>query len=258
MSLKRLGKLIQTANTKQAPEKLFLNAYNDVVVKGRENRPPSNRYKPSSLGGCLRNIYFQRITAPTDKAETLEPELVEMGENGTDRHERIQEKVMRMKELGHDVEWIDVEEFLKRRPVEGTKVVQRVGPEVKLYNETYNISLMCDGIVKIEGVYYVLEIKTEISFKWQGRGEPDEKHRTQAATYSLVLNIPRVLFFYENRDILKKKPYIIEIGQEEIAERVLNTIETVEEAILTQTVPPKTDKPSECKWCNFKEECKRW
>lgn len=258
MSLGNLAKLINAANEKKSPEKVFMDAYNSTLIALDEPRKPSKFYKPSSIGGCPRNVYFQRIGTEQDKNSGVSPEIMEMGHSGTDRHERIQKVVMNMRKHGFDIDWIPLDKFLESRPVEGTKVVSKVGAEYKLFNEKYQLSLMCDGVIKLESVYYILEIKTEVSFKWQGRCEVSVTHIPQACSYALVLGIPRILFLYENRDMLKKKPFVIEVTPKQIQETVLDPIIFIEKHIMDGVIPDKTDSPNLCKYCRYTEECKKW
>jgi CRISPR/Cas system-associated exonuclease Cas4 (RecB family) len=257
---KNLAKLIQNAQQNQSPEDAFLQALNSAISKYSKlnDKPPSQSYKPSMLGGCLREIYFTVTGAPEDDV-LPDPNLVGMGESGTDRHLRLQTVISEMKKMGFkDVEWIDVEEFLKFHPVEGTEVVERKGMEVKLRNTIFNMSFMCDGIIKFRGVYYVLEIKTETSFKWQPRTGPEPKAVVQASSYSLCLGVNKVMFVYENRDVCSKKVYIHQVSEIEKYDLVVHKIEECNTYVETDTVPPKSDNKNDCRYCDYKQECKKY
>lgn len=261
MSLKNLAKLVkQATKVNMTPAKEFENFLNQAIVMNeRKNvRPPSKTYKPSSLGGCIRKVYFEVTGAPIDTYNEVDPSFVGICESGTDRHERIQNAVMSMKELGMNCEWIDVEEYLKLYPQEGTVVVQRVGNEVKLRNTIHNMSFLCDGIIKFGGKYYILEIKTEFSMQWQSRKDAAPMHKVQAASYSLCLGIDDVIFVYEQRDFCKKQYYHVPITKLDRKEKVLDVIESVESHRENETVPEKTEITSQCNYCMFKEECKKW
>jgi hypothetical protein len=104
-----------------------------------------------------------------------------------------------MKDSGMDVEWVDVEEYVKSHNLTDLEIRAKTGTETKLYNKKYNMSFMCDGIVKYKGKYYVIEIKTEISSKFFSREGVDSKHYNQARAYSLNFDIPDVIFIYIRR-----------------------------------------------------------
>lgn len=257
-SLKRLAKLVKNLTEQKEPHDDFLFMLNDTISRSQERRKPSQTFKPSSLGGCHRRIYFEIIGAPIDEGAPEDASMVGIGESGTARHEALQAYVQKMKDMGHDCEWIDVEEFLQRRPVQGSRVVSKRGNETKVFNDILNLSFMCDGIIKLRGVYYVLEIKTETSFKYQGRTQPAEKHFYQASCYSVGLGVDRVIFLYENRDVCTKKAFYVEVTDEMKHDKVVHVIETVNSYKDRGEVPPMTTVKSECKYCPFQGECKKY
>jgi CRISPR/Cas system-associated exonuclease Cas4 (RecB family) len=206
----------------------------------------------------MRMNYFQVVGHKVDKANRTEPNMIGIQESGTDRHERIQKYVTKAKSFGYDMEWIDVEEFLKIRPVKGTRIVERKGMETKLFNEVLELSFMCDGIIKLNGKYYILEIKTETSFKWQGRTQPDPKHVVQATSYSLALGIDFIMFLYENRDNCAKKPFVLVVNDNDRFERVIHYIETCNSYRDRKEVPPMSTNKKDCTYCKFTEECKKY
>lgn len=257
MSLKNLAKLINNTVKEKTVEQEFLFQLNETISRlDAENpRKPSQTYKPSSLGGCMRNMYYQVIGAEQDPNKKRDASGVGITEAGSDRHERIQKAVAEMKRLGYDFEWIDVAEYLKQWPQQGTEVVQKQGMETKLKNTILNMSFLCDGIVKFKGKYYVLEIKTEASFKWNGRAEVVEQHKYQASAYSTCLGIDGVIFIYENRDFCSKKSFMYEVTDQDKEERVIHRIATCDSYVERKIVPPMTTIQSLCKYCNYKERC---
>jgi CRISPR/Cas system-associated exonuclease Cas4 (RecB family) len=258
MSLARLAKLIAKANEEKRPEQDFLHMLEEATSRLAEQRQPSKSYKPSSLGTCMRLNYFQVTGAPIDTAAPQSASLAGINQSGSARHEAVQETISKMKQLGYDCEWIDVEQYLKRRPQVGTKVVSKKGHETKVFNSVLNMSFMCDGIIKLRGVYYIFEFKTETSFKYQVRNAPEPKHVVQAAAYGLGLGVDRVMFVYENRDVCAKKAYVIELTEQDKVDKVIHYIETCNSHIERGIVPPKTDNPKDCKYCQWQQECKKY
>jgi CRISPR/Cas system-associated exonuclease Cas4 (RecB family) len=257
MALGGLAKMINKATKQMTPAEKFLYELNQTIVRGNEKRTPSKSFKPSSLGKCLRLNYFQIIGAEID-GKTDNSEGIGITESGTDRHERLQKWVARMREIGYNCDYLDVEQFLKVHPVAGTRVVSKHGMETKCFNDTFNISFLCDGIIKFDDVYYILEIKTEASFKWQGQVQPFEDHIVQATTYSVCLGINKILFLYEERDLCRKKSFIVEVSDDMKESLVIGRIETVNNHIALNTVPPRTDNQKDCTYCDYKKECGKW
>ena len=259
MSLKNLAKLISNATKELTPEQEFLNALNEAIVKEevKTRRQPTKSFKPSSIAGCHRMMYFTLIGAPIDKNFDADPQFIGMGQSGTARHEYLQTTISQMKENGFDVEWIEIEDYLKIRPQKGLEIISKQGLETKLFSRKYNLRFLCDGIIKVNGVYFILEIKTEVSFKWQSRTEADRKHIPQASSYSLCLGINRVLFLYENRDLCSKKAFIVEVSDDD-RKGVVKTIRKVNNSKRLKQVPPKSEDKYDCRFCDFKDECKKW
>lgn len=257
--LKNLSKLVQNVVKNQEPQDKFLYELDETmsVLDLRERKAPSMTYKPSSLGGCKRNMYFQVTGAEQDKIKKNSG-LIGICESGTSRHEILQTWVSRMYECGFNCEWVDVETYLEEHPVTGTIVREKSGMETKCYNKVLNISFLCDGIIKFDGEYYILEIKTEDNFKNQKRLVPEKKHMVQATAYSVCLGIDKVIFLYENRNYCTRKSYLVNVTDDMKNDLVVSEIEEVQSYVDRGQVPPKTEEKKNCTYCNYKEECKKW
>lgn len=255
--LKNIHRLIMEA-TKQVPISESFVADLKVAIEKRDSvnsRIPSKSYKPSSMK-CIRNMYFQIVGADVD-TEPVNSCLIGICESGTDRHERIQSAVCAMKDFGIDCEYINVADFVKEHNLVDLEIKEQKGFETKLFNKRYNISFMCDGIIKYKGKYYILEIKTESIYKWQSRNEVAEEHISQGTAYSLSFGIDEVLFLYESRDTCDKKAFILEITPE-MKMDLVSKIEECDQYVSKLTVPPKPqDLPRKvCAYCGYKTQCK--
>ena len=208
-SLKNICRLIESVQEELPLEQAFLGDLKRSIelTNKAEGRPPSLTYKPSSMN-CIRNMYYQVTGQEQDDGETPYT-LVGICNSGSDIHERIQGYVARMKDNDIDCEYVDVGEYVKSRGLEDIEVVSKQGMETKLYHKKYNVSFLCDGIIRYRGKYYILELKTESAYKWQGRKGVDPKHYNQGTAYSMMLEIPQVVFIYINRDILDMKAFML-------------------------------------------------
>ena len=96
-----LDNLIKEFSSPRAFECKFLELYNKTLLTCKENQPyPSAYTRPSSLGKCARNIFFERTHAPKDEVNLKDPWVynsVGILESGTDRHERIQNVLRKYK-----------------------------------------------------------------------------------------------------------------------------------------------------------------
>lgn len=250
--------VLKLASTEELPvEQQFLNDLKaSIEIQDEKNaRKPSQTYKPSSMH-CIRNMYFQ-ITGAEGKGERASSELVGICENGTDRHERIQQAVMHMKDSKMDCEYVDVGDYVISHKLDYLDIVSKQGNETKLYHKNLNMSFLCDGIIRYKQHYYILEIKTEISNKWWDRKDVSPDHLLQGTAYSEAFNIPQVIFLYENRDNCAKKTFMLTVTQE-MRESLVNKIKECDMYVAKKECPPKPEDISKkaCAYCGYSELCK--
>lgn len=257
VSTKNIHRLLQDVKREVPPYRMFLSDFNMTLekIEEEERKEPSQAYKPSSLH-CIRNMYFQLIGEPVEK-DRADACLIGMAQSGTARHMYIQEVVCRMKEFGIDCEYIDVETYIKEHDIKYLEVIAKKDYETKLRHTILNIRFLADGIIRYRGEYYILEIKTEISNKWQNRYDVDENHIPQGTCYSLCFGINRVMFVYENRDTTDKKVFLLEVT-DDMKFDVVSKIEQCDQYVMLKVVPPlpKLDEKY-CKYCAYKNACIR-
>ncbi len=169
-------------------------------------------------------------------------------ECGEDRHARIQAF------LSQTPYWVDIEEYIKKKNLD-LEVQERQGYEVLLYSPKYHARFRLDGMLLIDGVYYVLEIKTERQIANDQRQEPAEKHLKQGFSYALMLETDWIMWVYEGRDYLSQKPIPQRVTKEEkaaISEYLLDIVQY-------KDTPEKlsVDKKS-CGSCEYKTYCRAY
>ncbi len=257
-SFKNICRLLDSVNEDTAPEQSFLADLKRSIelTNARESREPSKTYKPSSMT-CIRNMYYQVTGHKQDEGYTPYT-LVGICNAGTDIHERVQKYVADMKNNDIDCEYINVADYVKEQGLDYLEVVEQKGMETKLFNKTLNMSFLCDGIIRYRGKYYILEIKTESTYKFQNRQGVDPKHYAQGTAYSLVFKIDGVIFLYISRDILDMKTFMFE-PTDEMRGELVNRILECDNFVQAGKVPPKpTDVPkSSCEYCNFRLSCRQ-
>ena len=256
-SLKNLCRLIDDANNESPIEQQFLgDLKRSIEMTARaESREPSKTYKPSSMT-CIRNMYYQVTGVPQDEGFTPYT-LVGICNSGTDIHERTQKYVDLMRANGIDCDYVNVADYVRERNLDNIEIVSQQGMETKLYHKTYNMSFLCDGIIRYKGKYYILELKTESAYKWQVRKGVDPKHYAQGTAYSVAFGIDQVIFVYINRDILDMKAFMFEPTQDmknDLVGKILNCDSYVSE----HKLPPKPDDvpKSVCEFCSYRISCR--
>ena len=257
-SFKNICRLIDCAKEEVAPEQAFLGDLKRSIemTNSKNSRAPSKTYKPSSMT-CIRNMWYQVTGQPQDEGYTPYS-LVGICNAGTDIHERTQKYVDDMKNNGFDCEYINVADYVRQRNLDYLEIVEQKGMETKLYHKTLNISFLCDGIIKYKNKYYILELKTESSYKWQGRKGVDPKHYAQGTAYSVAFKIDQVIFVYINRDILDMKSFIFEPTQE-MKDELVNKILECDNYVKENKLPPIPENvpKSSCEYCSWKITCRQ-
>ena len=247
-SLSRVAKLVASGNS-ELPQNVFANKLKKFIENSQREYKPSTYYKPSGVGGCIRKMYFERIGKPLqDKANF---NLIAMGEAGTQRHEVLQQYMVDLAKEDDYFEWLDVADYLEKNPVEGTTVDTKFKKndfETKCKNELLQLSFLCDGLVKIDGKVYIMEIKTETMFKYSKHDEPFEAHKMQATCYALALGVEDVIFLYENRDNFEKKAYAYHVS-EAMKKQVVDKLAECEAYVEKHEAPQIFCSDNYCPYC---------
>lgn len=254
-SLKNVARLLNVTN-ETSPEKSFLaDLKRSIELTDEKYRKAGSRtYKPSGMK-CLRAMYYGIKGTEPDKEDSNYC-MVGICNSGTDIHVRIQTAISQMKSNGIDCEYVNVGDFVKSRNLDYLDVKSQNGMETKLYHKELNMSFLCDGIIKYNGHYYILELKTESLYKWGGRKDVNPEHHNQGIAYSLALGLPEVMFVYINRDNLDMKSYIFKVT-DDMKQGLANKIMTCNDFVEKDTVPPipaDFDK-NLCRWCGYKKTC---
>ena len=257
-SLRNVCRLIEVAKETLPPEQDFLQDLKRSIemTADKDQRLPSKTYKPSGMN-CIRQSYYQLVGVQPDESSSSYSG-VGICNSGTDIHIRIQTAVDQMKENGMDCEYIDVAEFVKQRQLDYLNIVSKNGMETKLYHTKLNMSFMCDGIIKYKGHYYILELKTESSFKFINRKDVDKSHYHQGTAYSIAFGIPEVLFVYINRDVLDMKAFMF-VPTDEMKQELIGYIEECDGYVARHIAPPKPEDVAKksCSYCSYKTQCKK-
>lgn len=257
MGLSALMKVAQGKNAANVSfEDAFLKGYEEAAAKIEEEtrqEVPTDYFRPSSMYGCERMLYFMRSGEVQDE-QAPDINLIEICDSGTDRHLRIQRIVERM----DGVKPLDLEEVVKEAQQKGINT-EFVGwnedhTEARCKNVDMSIYFQPDGVLNFMGKDVILEIKTESTYQHSKRYEPKLDHKYQATCYGMGLGIDYVLFFYEDRNFCGKKPYLWKIT-DEMKEEVLGKIRRVNNYLAHKEVPPAN--PEKCTYCRYKAACRK-
>ena len=262
-SLKNIVNLVDALKEDLPVEQSFLNDLTRSIelTDEKNSRPGSKAYKPSGMN-CIRQSYYVLTGAQADE-HSSNSTIVGICESGSDRHERIQQAVLDMKANDMDCEYINVADFVRQRGLdEYLDIVKepdfsKQEYETKLYHKSLNMSFLCDGIIRYQGKYFILELKTESAYKFISRKGVDEKHYNQGISYSIAFGLDEVIFVYISRDVLDMKAYLFKPTAEQ-KQDLLGRISTCDTYVNQGKIPPKPDNagPKLCSYCAYKTRCK--
>ena len=207
----------------------------------------ASRYiSPSGLG-CQVACAWKLTGAPTTpQKESFQSRG--FAEAGEDRHKRIQEFLSKMPY------WDDVEQYVKEKKL-NLEIVRRDGYEVLLYSPEFSARFKCDGMLFIDGYYYVLEIKTERQEANSSRVGPDEKHQKQGIAYTRIMDTERIMWVYEGRNYLEQKPFVQIVSKEQKAA----IAKYMKDIVRYKDTPEKLQRDEKgCATCNYKNYCKMY
>lgn len=257
-SLKNVIRLIDGAKETLMPEQKFLNDLKRSIEldADKEIRLPSKTYKPSGMN-CIRQSYYQITGVEPDESKSNYT-MVGICNSGTDTHVRVQKAVIGMKDNNMNCEFISVPEFIEQRNLDYLKIVSNTPTETKLYHNKYNMSFMCDGIIKYDNHYYILEFKTESSYKFINRKDVDKSHYHQGVAYALAFGLSEVLFVYINRDIFDMKAFMFNVT-DEMKQDLIGYIEECDGYVKRLIAPPKPEnlEKKTCQYCMYKTQCRK-
>ena len=256
-SLSKVLDIIENASSEAPIEKRFINdlTYSIEQTANKGTHKPSKAFKPSSIGGCERNLYYQLCGAEQNKTNNSSYSNVGILESGTDRHIRLQEAICEMKNNGIDCEYVDVADFIKQHGLDYLEVKEKSGMETKCFWKEIPLSFLTDGIVRYNGQYYILEIKTMNSKKFFESKDVRQEHIAQGVCYSLAFKLNKVLYLYENRETLDKKAFILEVT-DGMRKGLLNKTERVKECVKNHIPPEINPNNHMCAYCSYSELCK--
>ena len=222
-------------------------------IQEESARPKSRTFAPSSLR-CRRKSWFRIRGSQPDSLPNPDLTLDFTAKLGTYIHTLIQEKLS--KALVED--WIPVKQYLAENPIPYTYSIKESGYETQICIENPPLKFACDGIIRLNGKLYLLEIKTSEYSSWDSLVEAKPHHMDQIKAYSTILNIPNVLTLYVDRQYggLKSFEYAISIGE---MNEILNIFEYVSDCAEKNLAPerlPESDYM--CRNCEYSKKCREW
>ena len=254
--MKDLVKIYNKRKNSKTLEERFMSDLSiscNKIQKKYETKKATKSLKPSQLGGCMRKAVYQLLDTDINYSdlELADLQNTSISQSGIDRHIRIQNLLMNLDKF----EYLDVEQYVKEHKIDDIEIIEKCGAETKCYSKKYNMKFMTDGILldKETKELYIFEFKTEISKKWNVRKEINNTHIAQATAYSLILNIDKIIFLYENRDTCMLKFYELNVTKQ-YKDRILYKIDKINNSVKNKEII-HIENNKHCTGCAYKSLC---
>lgn len=201
---------------------------------GSKKKSKEFMFHPSSIGQCLRKLWFEAFGADRDrrhKDDVLQTYMI--FEFGTYLHVIFQNLCERAGLLVHR--------------------------EFQLHSAADRVEGTCDGILQIDGTKYVLEIKSINSGQWvKVQQEPKFEHKQQAMAYMHVLGLKWAIIVYINKDRGAMKEFVIEYNADFYQKHFADRANILRKSLVLKK-PPKAEGtgPSTfpCSFCQYTSVC---
>lgn len=238
--------------------KEFLNIYKSNTISDLledSDHIPSASFAPSSIR-CKRKQWFRLRGTVPDKVEEPDVTLNFIADIGTHCHRVIQENLSRY--MGEN--WLDVKSYLEQNPPKYKYSVKSTGYETLVKVEDPPVRFSCDGLVKLDGVVYLLEVKTSEVNSMKSLVSPKEEHLDQIMCYCTLLGIDNALVLYQDRQYGSLKCFTYHMKDSD-KQRIVNVFEEVQERVRRNMIPeslPPRDKWCNSSYCEYYRTCKKW
>lgn len=231
--------------------------YDNLVTTenlNKERRKPSQSFAPSSFR-CDRLSFFKLRGVDPDPVDSVNNGLAFSAMVGTACHENTQRILKESLKDG----WVDVSTFLKSHDTRYPCQISKCGEyETRIKIADPPVNFACDGILNIDGDFYLLEIKTSEYQSFTKLKGPKDQHLDQIKCYCTLLNLDKALVLYIDRMYGDTKCFEVFVKEYE-KDSICNRMERVLDYVKLNLAPPKLKSDDGwCQYCKYKQRCKSW
>ena len=231
--------------------------YDKIVYekyKAMEESKPSQNFAPSSFR-CDRLSFFRLRGVDPDEVVDVNVGLDFAAMLGTACHLEIQSNLKNS--IGD--QWVDVEEYLKVKNISHPyEIVRKTEFETNIQFLNPPVKFSCDGIIKLNEKYYLLEIKTSEHQSFKTLREPKSQHIDQIKCYCSLLELNDAIVLYQDRLYGETKCYELHVADYEMRD-IFARMENVMEYVKKNIAPPRLDNTDYwCVYCKYTKRCKQW
>ena len=227
----------------------------DLQAQAESDKPSARAFAPSSIR-CERKSWFRLRGTEPDTLPKYDTTLNFKAKLGTACHRIVQSDFQSM--LADD--WISVKDYLDLYPISLDYTLTAASDSLETFVSISNppVRFACDGIVKLNNQYYLLEIKTCDYDVYMDLTDPKSVHIDQVKAYCTLLGLTNVLFVYVDRQYggIKCFEYIVS----DVDKRnIMTMFQNVQDMAIAGIAPNRLDWADyECTNCKYKLKCKQW
>lgn len=201
----------------------------DKFYSKQDEQRQRDYFYASEVGDCFRKIFFKIKGAP---CTAMEPRVQRIFHEGEHVH-------MRLMSILYSLGLVTASEV---------KI-----PDTELFRGR------ADGILKLDGENYVLEMKSISPFGFEKLGDmPKPEHMKQIQLYMHYFNIPKGVILMENKGNQEMREFVVS-KNDQIINKILTDFTKLKEMISSDIVPAVPDKSNweydMCGYCAYKEHC---
>lgn len=235
----------------------FLDYYEnslDTFIRNSESEKPSATFAPSSIR-CKRISWFRLRGVEPETEEKVDRGLRFTADIGTACHQIIQSTLIGSLQA----DWIDVKEYLAGLNPPYKYKCEQLGFETRIEVLDPPIKFAPDGIIRFEGEYRLLEIKTSDRVSFDKLSGPKPNHIDQLKCYCTLLNLHSALMIYQDRQYGDLKCYEVTVTDEDMKE-IWDMFRDVQDCVDKNLAPSKPKDTRYCtpSYCRYYSRCKEW
>lgn len=228
----------------------------DRNASQKHDKIPSKSFAPSSLR-CERRSWFRLRGVEPDQLRNPDKGLEFTAVLGTSIHEYLQKVIS--EQCKDSFEFVDVQEYIETVLDENYKC-ECSGYETRVQIDSPPIRFACDGILKMNDKFHLLEIKSCDHGTFADLTDPKDEHIDQFITYCTLLQLYGGFFLYVDRMYGDIKCYQYYVSDQDKQDR-LNMFDRVMKYAEFNLAPdplPKGDKWCSPSFCPYYKKCQQY
>lgn len=236
----------------------FLQKYETYVddqIQKKNAEVRGKTFAPSSMR-CQRQSWFKLKGTQPDVPSAPDRTLNFTAQIGTACHEIIQQNLAKI--YGDD--WIDVSDYIAQANLPYEIHCEKRGYETLIEIVSPPVKFACDGILRINGRYYLLEIKTSEYSSFDKLTNAKDQHVAQIKTYGSLLNINKALVLYQERQYGGMKCFEMDIDSLQMKEVIdgMYYVMDMVEANIAPSGLPSGDYWCSPNMCSYYKKCQEY